>query len=505
MLKRHVLWLMLVFLLISNTLVTLSISIAIVSMVRVNTRNTTNNTNAASENSVHVVCPHTNFFLREYISGGANSSRFLSSSSNISQDNTEREGFDWTEAEQNMILSGFFRLNYLSILAGGVLAQKYGSKIVVGCTQFTISVLSSLIPFAAEYGSEIVSWVRAVQGLLSVIAAPTAVYTIIGNWSPPQERGKFGATFMVGISLGEALGSVLFGYIGQYMHWKYIFHLTSICGIVWSILWYFLIHDSPKQHPTISTLEKEYIESSLNVTSNKIKASIPWKHIITSVPFIICLLSVNSGMWAFMMMNTYSPLYLKTMYGMNSNEIGIISSVPYISTIIVALGIAHYSDLFVKKKWLSITSMRKICTFLGCVVAAFPMIIIAFTKCNLTVVILSMLFVCIVRVFGNFGVVLGVMDLSPKFCGVLEGIIGTSSAVHMFAFSTAVNYFTEIWDIEEMWKVLFLFTALYCMLTNMVYVIFGTSEEQPWNFERNVQEKRDSEAISKELKTLVQK
>ncbi|XP_065204378.1 sodium-dependent phosphate transport protein 3-like isoform X2 [Planococcus citri] len=503
MLKRHVLWLMVVFLLISNTLVTLSISIAIVSMV--NTRNTTNSsTNAVSENSVHVVCPHTDFFLREYISS-ANSSGFLSSSTNISQNNAEREGFDWTEAEQNMVLSGFFRLNYLSILAGGVLAQKYGSKLVVGYTQFTISVLCSLIPFAAEYGSEIVSWVRAVQGLLSSIAAPTAVFTIIGNWSPPQERGKFGATFMVGISLGEALGSFLFGYIGEYMHWKYIFHFTSICGIIWSILWYFLIHDSPKQHPTISTLEKEYIESSLKASSHKIKASIPWRHIITSVPFIICVLSVNSAMWAFVMLNTYSPLYLKTIYGMNSNEIGIISSVPFISTIVVALGIAHYSDLFVKKKWLSMTSMRKICTFLGCVVAAFPMIIIAFTKCNLTVAILSMLFVCVVRVFGNFGVVLGVMDLSPKFCGVLEGIIGTLSAVHMFAFSTAVNYFTEIWDIEEMWKVLFLFTALYCMLTNMVYVIFGTSEEQPWNFEKNIHEKHDSDAILKELKTLVQK
>lgn len=45
------------------------------------------------------------------------------------------------------------------------------------------------------------------------------------------------------------------------------------------------------------------------------------------------------------------------------------------------------------------------------------MVIIAFIKCNVTLAIGCILFVCVVRVFGNYGSPLGVLDLSPKFCG----------------------------------------------------------------------------------------
>lgn len=56
-----------------------------------------------------------------------------------------------------------------------------------------------------------------------------------------------------------------------------------------------------------------------------------------------------------------------------------------------------------------------------------------------------------------------------------------------------------------MWKVVFLFTGLYCMSANLLYIIFGSSEVQPWNFEDGYQEKNDSEKMpAKEMKTLLQ-
>lgn len=68
-----------------------------------------------------------------------------------------------------------------------------------------------------------------------------------------------------GSSLGVGLGSYIFGYIGHYFHWKYIFHLTSLCGIVWTLFWYLLISDNPSQHPTISTKEKNKIMKNRNL------------------------------------------------------------------------------------------------------------------------------------------------------------------------------------------------------------------------------------------------
>jgi len=35
-------------------------------------------------------------------------------------------------------------------------------------------------------------------------------------------------------------------------------------GVIWAIMWFFLVYDSPAQHPRISAEEREYIEKALN-------------------------------------------------------------------------------------------------------------------------------------------------------------------------------------------------------------------------------------------------
>jgi len=43
----------------------------------------------------------------------------------------------------------------------------------------------------------------------------------------------------------------------------YVGALGAIC----SIMWFFLVYDSPAQHPRISTEEREYIEKALATTA----------------------------------------------------------------------------------------------------------------------------------------------------------------------------------------------------------------------------------------------
>jgi len=35
-------------------------------------------------------------------------------------------------------------------------------------------------------------------------------------------------------------------------------------GVLWSILWLFLVYDTPNQHPRIATVEQEYIVKALH-------------------------------------------------------------------------------------------------------------------------------------------------------------------------------------------------------------------------------------------------
>ena len=40
--------------------------------------------------------------------------------------------------------------------------------------------------------------------------------------------------------------------------------IAGAMGVIWSIMWFFLVYDTPSRHPRISDEEKNYIENALN-------------------------------------------------------------------------------------------------------------------------------------------------------------------------------------------------------------------------------------------------
>ncbi|XP_065223744.1 uncharacterized transporter slc-17.2-like [Planococcus citri] len=86
------------------------------------------------------------------------------------------------------------------------------------------------------------------------------------------------------------------------------------------------------------------------------------------------------------------------------------------------------------------------------------------------------------------------IDMSPEFCGIIEGLSGTSSSIQAFLFTWAVNYFTASLAFEELWKMVFLYSTMYLVVASVLFLIFGTSEVQAWNY-RGRSEQRKSEDV----------
>jgi len=38
-----------------------------------------------------------------------------------------------------------------------------------------------------------------------------------------------------------------------------------VVGVIWAIMWFFLVYNTPATHPRISAEERDYIETALNV------------------------------------------------------------------------------------------------------------------------------------------------------------------------------------------------------------------------------------------------
>lgn len=45
--------------------------------------------------------------------------------------------------------------------------------------------------------------------------------------------------------------------------WRYVFYVGGILSILWSLIWYFAVHDNPEEHPRISKSELTLIKESI--------------------------------------------------------------------------------------------------------------------------------------------------------------------------------------------------------------------------------------------------
>ena len=93
----------------------------------------------------------------------------------------------------------------------------------------------------------------------------------------------------------------VFGFIIEQTSWEYVFHFCGVCGLMWYIMWYLFVFDSPSTHPRIHLKEKEYIlqalGSSVQLAGDKQKRRIPWRAILTSKPIWINTVAQWGGIW----------------------------------------------------------------------------------------------------------------------------------------------------------------------------------------------------------------
>lgn len=99
-----------------------------------------------------------------------------------------------------------------------------------------------------------------------------ALHSLISRWAPPDERGKF-ISALLGGTFGTVVTWPMAGILTEYFGWCYAFYVPAIVTGIVTIIWFFLVHDTPAEHPRIDPTEQEYIEKSLGNTISKKKVN----------------------------------------------------------------------------------------------------------------------------------------------------------------------------------------------------------------------------------------
>ncbi|KAF5288077.1 hypothetical protein FQR65_LT12127 [Abscondita terminalis] len=406
-------------------------------------------------------------------------------------------GFEWSEYEQSLVLGAFFWLHWLTQIPGGILANKYGTKLVYGIGNFLGVLLSVFVPLAASMSFKWLIFIRILQGFIAGACWP-AMHSMTARWIPPNERSKF-VTAYLGSSVGAGLTFPMCGFIMDMWGWEYVFYVTGILGTLWYAGWYFLVFDSPSQHPRISDEEKTFILDSLGASVAKEKAPAPWRAILTSTPMWINVFTQFGGLWGLFIVLTHAPVYLKFIHGLTITSTGFFVGLPHFLRMLFAYIFSRIGDYLLDTDRVSRTNLRKIATAVSSIGQGCCMIALAQSGSNSIAAVVFMTSATSLNGAVSTGSLPNLVDLSPNYASVLLGFANGSGAVGGMISSFIVGFLTNHNQIAEQWQKVFWITAIILLVSGTSFLFFGTSDLQWWNDPLSKQETALNES---ELETL---
>lgn len=390
----------------------------------------------------------------------------------------------WKGSEIRGITHSFFVGFLIFLTPGGVMADTFGGKstMAVGVTLSTIAM--SLFPTFTTFGPSVIAFGRALQGMSQGLVFPAAS-ALTAQWLPASERT---------IATGIMYGGQFFGWsLGYFMHklyntlsleWRTQFYFCDILGLIWLVLWCIFTFSRPSHCSYIRPAELQNICTSSIAFDRKIgeiPTYVPWKEILSSTP-VHALVFINfAGSWLQHTMQHHFKYYLTDVLGLTHqlsyDAMEISHSFLGVSTVIWSF----VGDWLINRNLMDRTTNRKLFGVVSNFLMIPGMIAILFADCHGLSV--ACIYTTLCFIWGPFFVSVrtNVVDLSPHYAGVLNGIVHTTGGIAaIFTWDFFAFVVEDHSDLTE-WRTLFLLLSAILSVLSLPYLWFGSAEVQSWS------------------------
>ncbi|HEY4329181.1 MAG TPA: MFS transporter, partial [Phycisphaerae bacterium] len=170
--------------------------------------------------------------------------------------------------------------------------------------------------------------VRFLFGIGEAGAWPCAAASF-ARWIPARQRGFAQSMLFAGAHISGGLTPLLVIFLlSTGIHWRLIFILFGIVGILWAIAWYFWYRDDPAQHPRVNAVELQNIITGRAPPAQHSEGSIYWKRLFSNRNIIpLCLMYIGNS-YAYYFCITWLPTYVKEKHHMDGAAMGIAAGLP---------------------------------------------------------------------------------------------------------------------------------------------------------------------------------
>ncbi|CAG9864853.1 unnamed protein product [Phyllotreta striolata] len=385
--------------------------------------------------------------------------------------------FDWDTKLQGYVLSSFFYGYITTQLFGGYLAARIGGKRVFGAGIAVTALLTLVTPWIASLHVYFLLAVRIIEGIFEGVTYP-CIHAIWGKWAPPLERSRLATIAFSGSYIGTVVSMPLCSVLASTLGWESIFYFFGAVGILWCLLWAWIVSDSPEDDPKISKEELDYILNSLEVKSNK-ATKIPWRSIVTSMPVWAITVSHFSENWGFYTMLTQLPKFMKRVLNFDLNAAGVLSALPYLLMAIMTQFSGHFADWFLVKGILTTTQVRRIFNCSGFVAQTIFMLAATYWLTPVGATLCISMAVGL-GAFAWAGFSINHLDIAPQYASILMGFGNTFATIPGIVSPIITGYLvTDETSVVE-WRIVFYISSGIYLIGAVFYGTFVSGELQDW-------------------------
>jgi MFS transporter, ACS family, D-galactonate transporter len=271
--------------------------------------------------------------------------------------------------EMGIVMSAFFWSYALLQLPAGMLADRFGQKIVLGMAVFWWSLATAVTGLASGFKSLVA--LRVMLGVGEAGSYPSNA-GIATRWFPRQERATVAGIFDSGSKLGGAVALPLIAWLLAVFDWKVTFAITGALGLIWCVVWVLVFKNSPADHRRVSASELDYIRADEEAPreGGAALADVPWYQLFAhrnTWAMCIGFFMINYNSYFFI---TWLPTYLVKERGMSMMEMGFMASLPLILSMVVEIFAGWASDRVYASGRLSLTATRKLFLIVGLLMAS---------------------------------------------------------------------------------------------------------------------------------------
>jgi ACS family tartrate transporter-like MFS transporter len=245
--------------------------------------------------------------------------------------------------------AGVFFIGYaLCEVPSNLILARVGARMWIARIMITWGVLSIAMMFV--HGAATFYTLRFLLGVAEAGFLPGILY-YLGNWFPAAERARAVSWFMLAIPLSSVVGGPLAGFILQLngwhglAGWQWLFLLEGVPAVLLGLVVWVYLTDTPQQATWLAPEQRSWLAERVQSEQRAAHArGIGLGKALLHPTVWVLAFILFAGQTASYGLTLWIPQIVKSLSGLGTFEVSMISALPYVAASIGMILIGASSD-----------------------------------------------------------------------------------------------------------------------------------------------------------------